>query len=583
MESLFDMQRFDPDAENVKEVTLKGYANHENLNYTLKRKLASAGDEVDIIGKAEVKDGEKKGDEDDPLPKKKKKNKKKTADIENIEGFTILGDFTDQSKVKVNRVLPYWLSHPDIVTVDLHSSPLPVTDMPGLDTKLVAKMAKENIHHFFPVQRQVIPHLLQASPKFRPSDVCVSAPTGSGKTLAFVLPIISALRSRMVPRVRVVAVLPTQELASQVYSVFLSFTEATKLRVKLLTGGTSSVGEGGLVRPGIGGQVHQLYDILVATPGRLTQTIKECPNLDLTYLRYLVIDEADRMMENIAQDWLNILEAAVYRGKRTRPGLLTAKSAHTPAIPLQKLLFSATLSQDPEQLEQLNLFEPKLYRCVVPVAGLTDTETAQSLPTSLAHKYSVVSLSDKPLAVHHILSEAGLERVLVFTHSNDNVHRLAMVLANLGHKTGELHSKVTRRKKVLSGLSKGVYTVVVCSDVVARGIDLEDLDAVISYDAPSYVKTYIHRVGRTARAGRPGTAYTLCDEKQAKPFLKMLRDGNVTGCEEKSITSDHLDPLREDYKKSLEKVQEQLHQEKVDQSARSSDKQKNNKFFRKKK
>ena len=217
MESLFDMQRFDPDAENVKEVTLKGYANHENLNYTLKRKLDSAGNEGDIIGNAEVKDGEKKGDEDDPLPKKKKKNKKKTADIENIEGFTILGDFTDQSKVKVNRVLPYWLSHPDIVTVDLHSSPLPVTDMPGLDTKLVAKMVKENIHHFFPVQRQVIPHLLQASPKFRPSDVCVSAPTGSGKTLAFVLPIISALRSRMVPRVRVVAVLPTQELASQVY------------------------------------------------------------------------------------------------------------------------------------------------------------------------------------------------------------------------------------------------------------------------------------------------------------------------------------------------------------------------------
>ena len=577
MESLFDMQRFDPDAEAAGEEPSQANNNLDNLKHKLKRKL-----DKPVTADNEVK-YDVKGEEEPPPKKKKKKNKKKTADTENIEGFTILGDFTDKSKVKVARVLPYWLSHPDIATVDLHSSPLAVADLPGLDTKLVEKLAKEKIHHLFPVQRQVIPHLLNPWPKFRPSDVCVSAPTGSGKTLAFVLPIISALRSRMVPRVRVVAVLPTQELASQVYSVFVNFAETTKLRVKLLTGGTSSVGEGGLVRLGVGGMVHQLYDILVATPGRLTQTIKECTSLDLTHLRYLVIDEADRMMENIAQDWLNILEAAVYQGKRTRPGLLTAKSAHTPAIPLQKLLFSATLSQDPEQLEQLNLFEPKLYRCVVPVEGLNDTETAQSLPTTLTQKYSVVGLADKPLAVHHILSETGMERVLVFTHSNDNVHRLALVLASLGHKTGELHSQVTRRKKVLGGLSKGVYKVVVCSDVVARGIDLEDLDAVISYDVPAYVKTYIHRVGRTARAGKAGTAFTLCDEKQAKPFLKMLRDANVTGCEEKTISSEHLDPLRDEYEKSLVTVKERLQQEKVDQSSRSNDKQKKSKFFRKKK
>merc|ERR1719470_104355 len=116
--------------------------------------------------------------------------------------------------------------------------------------------------------------------------------------------------------------------------------------------------------------VHQLYDILVVTPGRLIHTIRDTPSLDLSHLRYLVIDEADRMMDNITNDWLNILETAVHTRGRPRPGLLTAANASKQQLPLQKLLFSATLSQDPEQLEQLSLFEPKLYRCLVPSAGL---------------------------------------------------------------------------------------------------------------------------------------------------------------------------------------------------------------------
>ena len=208
-------------------------------------------------------------------------------------------------------------------------------------------------------------------------------------------------------------------------AVFLTFTAGTNLRVKQLTGGSGGGAglEAGLVRRGVGGAVHQLCDILVATPGRLTHAIRECPDLDLSHLRYLVIDEADRMMENIAQDWLNILEAAVYTGARRRPGQLTA-------IPLQKLLFSATLSHDPEQLEQLNLFEPKLYRCVVPAPSLA-ADPAQSLPSSLAQLYAVVAAADKPLAVHQLVTSIQLAMVLVFTHSNDTVHRLALVLTQL--------------------------------------------------------------------------------------------------------------------------------------------------------
>ena len=588
---MFEMQRFDPTAEDDDSNII---ANDLKLpsKLKLKRKLAETEGTSD-----DVKDQKRDSDGQPAAKKKKKKNKKKQSD-EEIQGFTILGDPTDKSVKKVSRVLPYWLSHPDIVTVDLHSSPLAVSDMSGLDKALVERLAKEKIKTFFPVQRQVIPHLLEYQPRFRPSDVCVSAPTGSGKTLAFVLPIVSALRDRMVPRVRCIAVLPTQELASQVYSVFNVYTAGTKLKVKLLTGGDSVAGEASLVRRGVGDMVHQLYDILVVTPGRLTHTIKECPNLDLSHLRYLfiickyvnsliyrylVIDEADRMMENIAHDWLNILEAAVYTRDRVRPGLLTVNNAYKPSIPLQKLLFSATLSHDPEQLEQLNLFEPKLYRCVVPVEGINSADTAQSLPTTLHQQFTLVQQTDKPLMVHHLLTSLKLTKALIFTHSNETVHRLSLLLANLGHKVGALHSNVANRKKVLNSLARGATNVVVCSDVLARGIDLEDLDGVISYDVPAFLKTYIHRAGRTARAGNDGRSVTMCEDKQVKSFLKMLKEGNILDIEELKVDTGDLETYREDYKLSLEKVKEQLHAEKSGGSNNSDHSKNGNKKKQKRK
>ena len=563
MDSLFDMERFDPSAE----VDTKPLEKNEKIHkLKLKRKIAPDLEE-------EKDENVNQTDVEPPPSKKKKKKNKKKVDPTQIEGFTILGDPTDKAAKKVHRVLPYWLANPNILNVDLLSSSMEVSEMPGLEGWMIEKLQKEGITSLFPVQRQVIPHLMTKNSRYRPGDVCVSAPTGSGKTLAFVLPIVQSLAGRLVPRVRCVAVLPTQELAGQVYSVFNTFTVGTGLRVKLLTGGDAVLGEGGLVRRGAGGlRLHQLYDILVVTPGRLTHTIKECPGLDLSHLRYLVIDEADRMMENIAQDWLNILESAVYTGHRKRPGPLTVLNARTPSIPLQKLLFSATLSHDPEQLEQLNLFEPSLYRCVVPAQG----DTAQSLPASLTQLYTVCRQEEKPLALHQVLTQRKVRRALVFTHSNDTVHRLALLLYQLGHSVGELSSQVAGRKKVLAGLSKGQYDVVVCSDVVARGIDLEDLDGVVSYDVPSYVKTYIHRVGRTARAGKEGLAVTLCEGKQEKSFIKMLKDSSITGVEELKITDDD-EEVKQSYQEALEKVKERLTAEKAEKVDKNPKKKKNKK------
>jgi len=550
-EQLFAMDRFDPDSELTTE---KGKT-------ILPVNVKTKGEKATQDEKPKAKEVKKK---------RRKKSKKGSKHGDEAEGFTVLGDPTDSQKKKVARVLPQWLAQPDIMQVDLQAEQLAVEAMVGLPSAVTDRLAKEGVTHLFPVQRQVIPRLLSLSSlysRLRPSDVCVAAPTGSGKTLAFVLPIVASLQGRMVPRVRAIAVLPTQDLALQVYKVFSTYCEPCGLKVKLLTGGDTVVGEEGLVKK-CGSSVLQLWDILVVTPGRLTHTIRSCPNLDLSHLRYLVIDEADRMMENIAQDWLHALEMAVYTRGRPRPSpyLTVASMRDVVTLPLQKLLFSATLSHDPEQLEQLNLFEPKLFRCIVApkdiVGGTTGKPGEYALPSELNQQYVISSTQDRPLMVSLLMRKLKLHRVLVFTHSTESVHRLALLLTNLGHATGELHSLVKRRRKVLNQLESGMLQLVVCSDALARGIDVDGLDGVISYDAPTHLKTYVHRVGRTARAGKAGTAVTLSEEKQVKNFLKMMREGGVNGVTKADVGEEELEELREEYKVSLEKTKLELEEEK---------------------
>merc|ERR1712142_253034 len=167
----------------------------------------------------------------------------------------------------------------------------------------------------------------------------------------------------------------------------------------------------------------------------------------------------------------------------------------------------------------------------------------------------------------------SLMKVLVFTHSNETVHRLALVLQNLGHKVGELSSAVKCRKKVLSKLQRGVIDIVVCSDVMARGIDVDGLDGVISYVVSAYSKAYIHRVGRTARAGKEVTAISLCEEKQVKNFLKMVKDAGIEGLEELNIPEEKLECWKEEYNQCLENVKDLLQKEK---EGKQESKQENN-------
>ena len=178
--------------------------------------------------------------------------------------------------------------------------------------------------------------------------------------------IVQALRNRVVPQIRALIILPVQDLANQVYKVVRQYCEGTSLKPKLLSGQQSfSQEQFELIKPDLVGGHHCLVDILVATPGRIVDHVRKTEGFRLNHLRFLIIDEADRIMEDIQNDWLSHVEASVYSNGRERPGPLTVAEIKKRKLPLQKLLFSATLSQNPEKLEKMNLFEPKLFTSIV--------------------------------------------------------------------------------------------------------------------------------------------------------------------------------------------------------------------------
>ncbi|CAG4965252.1 unnamed protein product [Colias eurytheme] len=287
--------------------------------------------------------------------------------------FQVLGSSDFEKKPQVERVLPYWLSHAYSVSKNLQKLTCKVEEQAWLHNILKENLAREGVTHLFPVQEQVIPFILQEhklpAPLW-PHDVCVSAPTGSGKTLSFVLPIIQTLMPELGHHIRALIVLPVQELAAQVAAVFRKYCTNTGLKVALLSGSIPWQKEQQQILryTDTHGWISEA-DIIVCTAGRLVEHLQNTEGFSLKYLKFLVIDEADRIMDNIQNDWLYHL----YKHIKLE-GHATNKIAHLnwdficdTKAPPHKLLFSATLSPDPELLEQWGLFQPKLFS-VAPIS-----------------------------------------------------------------------------------------------------------------------------------------------------------------------------------------------------------------------
>ncbi|KAG8597199.1 hypothetical protein GDO81_002189 [Engystomops pustulosus] len=393
----------------------------------------------------------------------------------------LLGGFEAKPVQKVLPFLPLWLAKPSLVQKDIKQNLVSIHDVPCIDPNIKKRLEANNVKSFFPVQAEVIPAILDSCVHgflvgrggYLPNDICVSAPTGSGKTLAFVLPIIQVLMTRVVCEVRALVLLPTKELAQQVCKVFNVYADGTGLKVCLIAGHKPFAKEQeSLVQKKIFG-FCSLADILVCTPGRLVDHIQKTEGFTLRHLRFLVIDEADRMIDTMSQDWLPQVINAAYKPSengllfdRKLPTIRTAANYGQLQMPLQKLLFSATLTHNPEKLQKLDLYQPRLFTSIYkqPRSNANDSQSEPatsenfSLPKGLTHYYIPCVLNSKPLILLHFLLTLRFSRVLCFTNSRESSHRLFLLIKLFGGiDVAEFSSRLSpgERKKTLKEFEQG--------------------------------------------------------------------------------------------------------------------------------
>ncbi|CAA0832303.1 DEAD-box ATP-dependent RNA helicase 1 [Striga hermonthica] len=487
-------------------------------------------------------------------------------------------------KKKSSPVIP-WMRDPVDISI---SGSCRLSSLPFLDPRLEKALHSMGITSLFPVQVAVWQETI--GPGSFNRDLCINSPTGSGKTLAYALPIVQTLSSRTVKCLRALVVLPTRDLAVQVKEVFAALGSAVGLSVGLAVGQSSIADEiSSLIeKPNMGTSIcdepedfvrepRTSVDILVATPGRLMDHINNTDGFTLEHLCYLVVDETDRLLREAYQSWLpTVLHLAYSRNQNQVPSsdediLPTFGSLKTirnfgvergfkgRAHPrLTKMVLSATLTQDPSKIAQLHLHHPLL---------LTTGRKRYQLPEQLKSYKVLCSSKLKPLYLLALLGTLQGEKSIVFTSSVESTHRLCTLLNFFGDLQIKIkeYSRLQRqsiRSKTLRAFRSGEVQVLISSDAMTRGMDVEGVKNVINYDMPSYIKTYIHRAGRTARAGQTGCCFTLLHKDEVARFNRLLRKADNDSCPVFSVPSESVETFQSMYKTVLERLKESVESEK---------------------
>lgn len=484
-----------------------------------------------------------------------------------------------ESRSKSVPVLP-WMRNP--VDVE-HFDECPLVLVPRLDPRLAEALQKMGVTSLFSVQ--VAMWMETIGPGAFERDICVNSPTGSGKTLAYALPIVQILSTRKIRCLRALVVLPTRDLALQVKEVFDAIAPAVGLSVGIAVGQSSIADEvTKLIRqPRLDmissfdpedwrqTELQSSVDILVATPGRLMDHINTTKGFSLEHLRYLVVDETDRLLREAYQSWLPAViqltcsKRSLFKEPAIVPSMLNSlttirrvgveRGFKDKSYPrLVKLMMSATLTQDPSKLSQLSLHHPLL---------LTSGDRRYKLPEKL-EAYKIICESKlKPLYLVALLQDLSGEKSIVFTSSVESTHRLSKLL-NL---FGELPCKIREyssfqhqsvRSKRLKAFREGKIEVLIASDAMTRGMDVEGVKNVINYDMPSYVKAFVHRAGRTARAGHTGRCFTLLRKDELNRFRKILVKADNVVCNVHPLPANTIKRLLPIYSTALGKLKESV-------------------------
>jgi ATP-dependent RNA helicase RhlE len=390
-----------------------------------------------------------------------------------------------------------------------------------LNKPILKAISAKNYDAPTPVQAQTIPLVLANK------DVITTAQTGTGKTAAFALPILQLLfdkqdAGKKGKKIRALIISPTRELAIQIFESFKSYGKYTNLRTGVVYGGTSIEPQKEILKKGI--------DILVATPGRLLDLHKQ-DFINLDFIETLVLDEADLMLDMGFIDDVRKIER-----------LCNSKK--------QVLLFSATMPSKVVQLANTILKNP---------------ETVNATPSSSAAKnvnqlLFYVPKQKKMELCLHLLRNTIKGNILIFRRTKFGIAKLEKMLKKNGYKVDSIHGDKTQndREAALNKFKEGKVNILIATDVAARGIDINNLDAVINFDIPNIPETYIHRIGRTGRAGSTGNAYSFCaaDEKNYINNIQNLINTTIPIEEEHPYLLDpkarpevHKTPGKSKYKK----------------------------------
>ena len=337
--------------------------------------------------------------------------------------------------------------------------------------------------HPTPIQSEAIPALLQGR------DLLGCAQTGTGKTAAFALPILHRLMEKHKrpesKQTRVLVLTPTRELAIQVHESFMTYGQHFKMKYAVVYGGVGQSPQVAVMSRGV--------DVLVATPGRLMDLIEQ-GHIRLSGLEVFVLDEADRMLDmGFIHDIKKIIK-------------------HLPPI-RHNLFFSATMPPEIEKLANSILNHP-IKIAVTPPATTVEL---------IAQSVMFVERENKRPLLKHILTDQALKRVIVFSRTKHGANKIVDYLEKGGIISEAIHGNKsqTARQKALENFRKGITRVLIATDIAARGIDIDDISHVINFDLPNVSEDYVHRIGRTARAGTSGIAISFCDAEE-KAFLKDI-------------------------------------------------------------
>ncbi|MCR0410127.1 DEAD/DEAH box helicase [[Clostridium] innocuum] len=353
-----------------------------------------------------------------------------------------------------------------------------------------------------PIQEQAIPYALQGR------DILGCAQTGTGKTAAFSIPTIQLLKKHYKQSIRSLIVTPTRELAIQIQENITAYAQYTTIRSAVIFGDVPQKPQERILKAGV--------DILVATPGRLNDLIQQ-GIIDISHIEIFILDEADRMLDMGFLPDVKRIIAKLPKRKQT-------------------LFFSATMPSEIRKLAQSLLHE--LVSIEVTPASTTVEKIDQSL-------YYVDKANKKRLLLK-LLQKNRVQNALVFTRTKSNANRLAKYLNENGVTTGVIHGNKSQnaRQQALLQFKEGKSRVLVATDIAARGIDVQELSHVFNFDIPNEAEVYVHRIGRTGRAGRQGCAiaFSDCNEAEYVKNIEKLIRMHIPVVEDREFPMRDLEP-----------------------------------------